>query len=343
MTSSAQEQSKSRPWTFAIMVGVLFVVFSTQFPILETLPQLWSKITVFSTIFLGIFIEAIPFLLLGTLGSGFVEAFLDHDQIQRIVPRGALPGALTGSLLGMVFPVCECGVVPLTRRLFNKGLPVAAGIAFLLAAPVLNPIVILSTSAAFGWGWMLVGRVGLSMLIAVTTGLVFSVVKSPADILLPNQWLHGEAIPVPVLDGQPVSRSLREKLNQMALIAADEFYEMGRFLILGAALAAAMQTLIPQQLLLQVGRGPVSSVLVMLALAVILSICSTVDAFVVLGFVSIFSPGAILAFLIFGPMVDIKTTFMYLSVLNKRSVLYLILFPLLMSLLAGLLINLLLA
>ena len=343
MTSSIQIRSKSKPWVIFIAICVLLVIFTSQFPILELLPQIWSKISVFATIFLGIFIEAIPFLLLGTLGSGFVEAFVDHDQLQRLIPRNALLGALTGSLLGMIFPVCECGVVPLTRRLFNKGLPVAAGISFLLAAPVLNPIVILSTSAAFGWGWMLVGRLGLSMVIAVTTGLVFSVVKTPADVLLPSQWLHKEAIPLQVIEPPKAPHSFRQKLNQMAVIAADEFYEMGRFLILGAALAAAMQTLIPQQLLLQVGRGPVTSVLVMLALAVILSICSTVDAFVVLGFVSIFSPGAILAFLIFGPMVDIKTTLMYLSVLNKRSVIYLILFPLFMSLLAGLLINLLIA
>jgi uncharacterized protein len=343
MAYSSLTQSKSRTWTIVIAISILFIVFINQFPLLDLLPEIWSKVSVFATIFLGIFIEAIPFLLLGTLGSGFVEAFLDHDQIRRIIPRGAFPGALAGSLLGMIFPVCECGVVPLTRRLFNKELPVAAGIAFLLAAPVLNPIVILSTSAAFGWGWVLVGRLGLSMLIAVTTGLVFSVVRSPAELLLPTHWKRGEAMPLPVPGEQVVSRTFRDKLTQMSLIAADEFYEMGRFLILGAGLAAAMQTLIPQQLLLQVGRGPVSSVLVMLALAVILSICSTVDAFVVLGFVSIFSPGAILAFLIFGPMVDIKTTLMYISVLNKRAVLYLILFPLLMSLLAGLLINLLLA
>jgi uncharacterized membrane protein YraQ (UPF0718 family) len=344
MTSSVQAQpkSKSRSWVIAVIVGVLFLVITSQLPILESLPQLWSKVPVFATIFLGIFIEAIPFLLLGTLGSGFVEAFLDHDQIQRLIPRGALLGALAGSMLGMIFPICECGVVPLTRRLFSKGLPVAAGIAFLLAAPVLNPIVILSTSAAFGWGWMLVGRIGLSMLIAVTTGLVFSVIKNPVEIMLPVRLAGQTGYPGPAGDEVAPRRTFREKLNQMAVIAADEFYEMGRFLILGAGLAAAMQTLIPQQVLLQVGHGPVTSVLVMLALAVILSICSTVDAFVVLGFVSIFSPGAILAFLIFGPMVDIKTTLMYLSVFKKRSVIYLILFPLLMSLLAGLLVNLLL-
>jgi len=344
MTPNLLPKSRGRLWAVAVIIGVLFIIITSELPIFESLlPFLWSKIPIFTTVFLGIFIEAIPFLLLGTIGSGFVEAFLDHNQIQRLIPRSALPGALAGSLLGMIFPICECGVVPLTRRLFSKGLPLAAGIAFLLAAPVLNPIVILSTSAAFGWGWMLVGRVGLSMLMAVIAGLVFSVLKGPEEIMLSSKWAK-KIVLEPLLPDQAVpQRTFREKLHQMAVIAGDEFFEMGRFLILGAALAAGMQALIPQQVMLQLGHGPVTSVLVMLALAVILSICSTVDAFVVLGFASTFSPGAILAFLIFGPMVDIKTTLMYLSVFKKRTVLYLILLPLAMSLLAGLLINLLTA
>lgn len=78
-----------------------------------------------------------------------------------------------------------------------------------------------------------------------------------------------------------------------------------------------------------------------MALAIVLSICSTVDAFVVLGFVGTFSPGAILAFLVFGPMVDIKSTLMYLSVFRKRAVFYIILLSFGMSFLAGLLVNLL--
>jgi len=331
------QPQRKRRWGIIVTSGfVLLLILSSQIPWLVALPWLWGRLSVFSTIFLGIFIEAIPFLLLGTIGSGFVEVFLDQAQFQRLVPRRALSGALVGSLMGLVFPVCECGVVPLTRRLFSKGLPISAGIAFLLAAPVLNPIVILSTSAAFGWGWMLAGRLGLSLLMAVIVGLIFSVVKSPAEILLPRQVEPTDF----VLASALTPPTLRQRFNQMALIAGDEFFEMGRYLILGAALAAAMQALIPQQILLELGRGPVTSVLVMLALAVILSICSTVDAFVVLGFVGLFSPGAILAFLIFGPMVDIKTTLMYLSVFKKRAVLYLILLPFALSFLAGLLVNL---
>ena len=237
--------------------------------------------------------------------------------------------------MGLVFPVCECGVIPLTRRLFHKGLPLPAGIAFLLAAPVINPIVIFSTAAAFGWGTMLWWRVGLSLLFAVIVGLVFSVEKDPSNVLrgiltLPHEHdhSHGEAVV-----------SFGGKIQQALLICADEFFEMGRFLIVGAMLAAGLQTFIPQGSLLAIGSGPILSVLVMLALAILLSICSTVDAFVALGFVGTFSFGSILSFLVFGPMVDIKSTLMYLQVFRRKPVAYLVLIPFLMSLLAGIAFN----
>jgi len=339
MASSTQSRSRIRPWVIVILSCILFLIVLSQMPSVISLSQVGKKMGVFATVFLGIFIEAVPFLLLGTISSGFVEAFLNQSQITRVIPRKAVGGALTGSMMGLAFPVCECGVVPLTRRLFSKGLTVSAGIAFLLAAPVINPIVIFSTAAAFGWGWMLVGRVGLTLVMAVVIGIIFSVVKSPSAILLSPKWVYKDPLENPMTPPAVPRKSFMEKFHQMAVIAGDEFFEMGRFLVLGAAIAAGMQTLIPQRVMLQLGHGPITSVLVMLALAVILSICSTVDAFVVLGFVGTFSPGAILAFLIFGPMVDIKTTIMYFSVFKKRTVLYLILLPLLMSLLAGLAIN----
>jgi len=332
-------QPKNRGLVFAVVITVLLMVLSSQIPLLAILPWLWSRLSVFSTVFLGIFIEAVPFLLLGTVGSGVVEVFFNQELFQRLSPRRVFTRALAGSLMGLLFPVCECGVVPLTRRLFSKGLPLVSGIAFLLAAPVLNPIVILSTSAAFGWGWMLVGRLGLSLLIAVIVGMIFSTAQNPAEILLPRQVEHNHSFIVSPPNLPPTPPTLRQRFTRVAVIAGDEFFEMGRYLILGAILAAAMQALIPQQILLGLGQGPVTSVLLMLALAVILSICSTVDAFVALGFMGTFSPGAILAFLVFGPMVDIKTTLMYLSVFKKRAVAYLILLPFALSFLAGLLVN----
>jgi uncharacterized membrane protein YraQ (UPF0718 family) len=132
----------------------------------------------------------------------------------------------------------------------------------------------------------------------------------------------------------------RVGVERALVIAADEFFEMGRYLVLGSLLAALMQTLIPQSLLLTVSAGPVLSVITLMTLAVILSICSTVDAFIALAFVGTFTTGSILAFLVFGPMVDIKSALMYLGVFRKRTVAYLILLPLMMTLLAAVCINL---
>jgi uncharacterized protein len=292
----------------------------------------------FATIFLGIFIEAAPFLLMGTLASGIVEVFAPRELITRMVSHRSGLSALTGGLMGLAFPVCECGVVPLSRRLMRKGLPIPAGIAFLLAAPVLNPIVIASTAAAFGWGNLLAFRMGISLLIAVVVGLVFSVEKNPWAILRPTEWVTGDEVLNQDTEGRTPSRL--DRWRGVLIIAMDEFFEMGRYLVIGALLAAGLQVFIPQSVMMPIGQGPLLSVIVMQGLAVLLSICSTVDAFIALGFVGTFSTGAILAFLVFGPMVDIKSVLMYGRVFQPRPVLYLVLIPLLISLLSGVLVNL---
>lgn len=302
----------------------------------------------FSAVFLGIFIEAAPFLLLGTLGSGIVEVFLDRGDLVRWIPRQPLLGALTGSLIGLFFPVCECGVVPFTRRLIYKGVPVPVAIATLMAAPVLNPIVIASTLAAFGPGPVFWGRMGLSLLIATLTGLAFSAIPNPGMLLRGTATILPEmpllAMPSLAMPSQGISAPsprtpFRERARQALLISADEFFEMGRFLILGALLAALMQTFTRQSALLGIGQGPVLSVVVMLILAVLLSVCSTVDAFIALAFTGTFTGGAVLAFLVFGPMVDIKSTLMFLRVFRPRAVAYLVLLPMVMTLAATVFLN----
>ena len=124
------------------------------------------------------------------------------------------------------------------------------------------------------------------------------------------------------------------------VISGDDFMDMGRYLVIGSFLAAAMQTLVPQSALLALGSGPVISVLVMMLLAFVLSVCSTVDAILALSIANTFTTGSILAFLVFGPMVDIKSSLMFLGVFRRRTVLYLILLPFLLSLLMGVFINL---
>jgi uncharacterized protein len=348
-----------------------------------------DTLIVFSTRFLGVFIEAVPFLLLGTLVSGLIEAFLDPADLLRVVPRQPVLAALLGGLLGFAFPVCECGVVPVTRRLYRKGLPVPVGIAFLLASPVVNPIVIASTYTAFHQRApdMVLLRVGVALIVAVLIGLIFSFERQPERLLrapdpaspitlalhldgvgggpqkapadsgkspdkplpesLPTQWRGTSHLP-PFLrhagEGPgigAVSRpSLWAGLRQALDVAGGEFFDMGRYLIVGALLAASVRVFVSQGALEALATNPVNSVLVMQVLAFVLSICSTADAFVALDFSSTFTHGAVLGFLTFGPMVDIKSTIMFLGVFRRRVVVYLILLPFLFTTLVAVWANL---
>jgi len=303
-----------------------------------------TLLATFSTRFLGIFIEAVSFLLLGTLISGLLEAFVTNDDIVKLVPRNPILATLAGSFLGFLFPVCECGVVPVTRRLYQKGLPVSVGITFLLAAPVMNPIVLASTYAAFGFGPILVGRYVISWVTAVTIGLLLSFqnhpqrVLNPASLSLIGATVGGgsaEAVVIP-----QARMALFPGLKTAIKLAGEEFFEMGRYLIIGSLLAALMQTFISKEAISALASNPVNSVLVMAGLAFVMSLCSTVDAFLALSFARTFTTGSILTFLTFGPMVDIKTTSMYMGMFRRRTVFYLVVLPFLISVLIGIALNL---
>lgn len=324
-------------WIIALAVAAVLLA-----AILGTGQDAGTILSIFSTRFLGIFIEAVPFLLLGTLVSGVIDSFLTPDDIARIVPRNPVLATVVGAFMGFAFPVCECGVVPVVRRLFNKGLPTWVGITFLLAAPVINPVVFVSTYVAFGFGPVLVGRIIGTLVVAIGVGLVFALGARTQDVLQPGALMPamGGDGTIALTSPQTLRKPLRAGLRDALSNANHEFFEMGRYLIVGSMLAAAMQTLVSQDVLLALGRGPVISVGVMILLAFLLSVCSTVDAFLALAFVGTFTTGSILTFLTFGPMVDIKSTLMFLGVFKRRTVVYLIVLPLLMTALIGIWLNL---
>ncbi|MCB0195009.1 MAG: permease [Anaerolineae bacterium] len=298
--------------------------------------SLGSRAQTFVTIFLSIFIEAAPFLLAGSVVSGLLEVYVNKELLYRFVPRNPISAALVGGGMGLIFPVCECGVVPVTRRLYQKGLPISMGIAFMLAAPVINPIVFASTYAAFGWGPILFGRFALSFLIASAIGFVFHF-ADPKEVLRSEQL---SSIEHNHHHDHTHTDSKGPRFWNALSIGGDDFLDMGRYLVAGSMLAAAMQTLVPQPYLLALGEGSVSSIVAMMILAFVLSVCSTVDSFLALAFANSFPPAAILAFLVFGPMVDIKSSLMFLGVFKRRIVLYLILLPLMATLMITVYLNL---
>lgn len=357
----------SRRKLLSFVVLILLILLGTfaldsLLPLLGVAPavNLPDVAQTYVTTFLGIFIEAAPFLLLGSLASGLIAVFVTPDDIARLIPRNKVLATLIGALLGIIFPVCECGVVPVVRRLYQKGLPLSAGIAFLLGAPVLNPVVIASTYAAFGFTPVFWARIGFTLLVAVAVGLVFTAQPNLLRVLRPVSF-------APVMGGTPnggatnaTNEAMGERVRSVAVVpigeiyvenfsrrlqrsfgvAADEFFDMGRYLVVGTLIATTLQTLVPQQLLVSIGATPVTSVIALCVLAFVLSVCSTVDAFLALSFVNTFTSGSIVAFLVFGPMVDIKSTMMFLGVFRRRAVVYLIVLPLLAAIAIGLFVNL---
>jgi uncharacterized membrane protein YraQ (UPF0718 family) len=267
------------------------------------------------TIFLGVVIEAIPFLLLGVLVSQALALGLRSDRLLAWLPRGRLASLAALAGLGALFPVCECGNVPVARRLVTRGVPAAGAVVFLLAAPALNPVVAVSTYAAFrDQPSIVLYRLVLTFVVAVGVGLLLSLHPRPAELLRARL----PPAPPPTARGTHAGRLGGARRFSAGTLA--ELVEMGAVLVIGAALAALTQTLVPRSALLGVGQGPLLSVVTMMALAGVLSVCSTVDAFVALAYAGTFSDGSLVAFLVFGPMIDIKSLLLMLTVFAARTV-----------------------
>lgn len=217
------------------------------------------------------------------------------------------------------FPLANAGIVPIIRRLVGKGVPLYAAVGFMLTGPLINPIVIFSTYMAFGfdariaWLRMLLGFV-IALIVAVLTAWLFQ----------GHQLKHGgiQASPLPV---RPLKRPpLGERLDHMFRHAIDEFFDMGKYLIIGAFLAAFVQTYISAQSIFALTNGAFSSVLTMMGLAYVLSLCSEADAFIAASFRNLFSTTSLLAFMVFGPMIDLKNTLMLASAFRLRFVMTLL-------------------
>lgn len=276
-----------------------------------------------SMIFMSIIIEALPFVFIGVFVSAIIQNFISEETIRRILPRNPLTGVVMAGLTGIIFPVCECGIIPIVRRLIKKGVPPNIGITLMLAIPIVNPVVGISTYFAFAANPQIaLLRMILGFTIAVLIGLllIFLLNTNP----LRNHHSHsgcgcgcGHTHNVP-------NPGLVEKVYSTLLHAGEEFFDMGKYLILGAFLTALMQTFIPRAIILSIGQDVVSSNVAMMLMAFVMSICSEADAFVAASFQNSFTVGSILSFLVYGPMIDIKNTFMLFGTFKTRFSLLLI-------------------
>jgi uncharacterized membrane protein YraQ (UPF0718 family) len=321
--------------------------------------------------FTSIVLEAMPFIVLGALISGVLEEMLPQKFFQRLLPKSRTLAIVASSLLGVLMPMCECGIVPVMRRLLKKGVPASCAITYMLSAPGMNFIVLSSTALAF-WGYaggaydwfgvgglgMVVLRGGFAFLTAVAVGLIVErmsrrgaplvredtrrvrLVESDESRRLLEEdereaphahdgaceHAHGEEAPCGHVHGPPgrvqehihahKPRTVLERLHAIAEISLGDFIDIAAFLVVGALLAAAVNTALPRQID-QIASQELLSIAVMMGLAFVLSLCSEADAFVAANFTGM-STGARLGFLVLGPMLDVKLLIMYHWVFRKR-------------------------
>lgn len=290
------------PTIVGLLVGVvgIVVLFALRAVTPELgLPSLPNAAQDLLTLSTSVIIESLPFVILGVVLSIVVQHWVPDRWISRIMPSNPWARRAVVSFLGMFLPVCECGNVPLARGLVLRGFTVSESMTFLLAAPILNPITIITTHQAFGFDdGILVARLVGGFLIANLIGWVFS--RHPdQESLLTSRFAAECAV------GDSHSHNDTRWGKSVNLFAR----EMGVImpaLFIGSLIAGIVQVAVPRDVLVSLGSNPLWSILAMMVLAFIISVCSNVDAFFILPFAASFMPGSIATFLLFGPIIDIK-------------------------------------
>ena len=287
--------------------------------------------------FAGIVWEAMPFIVLGALVAGILEDVLPQEAVAKLLPKNVVLAIMIGGALGLVFPMCECGIVVVMRRLLRKGLPLSVCIAYMLAGPIVNVIVLFSTYVAFvaykvgedqtslGVPMVLL-RGGMGFVVACVTGFVVHLVSKGS----PTGLLTASALPpksaLSMADGEtPAKKTLGQRLNNITSTALGDFLDIMAFLIIGSLLAAFIKTNPAWIKAIQdvSVNQPLLAIPAMMGLAVLLCLCSEADAFLAAGFTGM-SVSARLGFLVLGPMLDLKLLVMYTRVFRPKLILTLV-------------------
>jgi uncharacterized membrane protein YraQ (UPF0718 family) len=275
-----------------------------------------------SLILISLLVQGIPFLLLGAFLGALVSGGMPITAWLRRWPRNPALSALAGAGCAIFIPACDCAVVPLVRRLIRKGAPLSAGIAYLVAAPVLNPICLLSTWLAFRLGspWHIVAlRAGGSLLLAMVAGIIASRF-SPGTILKPEVLFRAgpDNENAPWMEITPSSGPFRQRTAAMVAAGLTDFLNVSALYVLGAMCSALLQTFLPlgKMFAPRTALGIPAAML----LAFLFSLCSSADAFVVNAFGSLGLAGQ-LAFMWLGPVYNLRILFLYPSIFQYRAML----------------------
>lgn len=283
------------------IVAVTLVALAALQPVLADALDV-AALQTWATMFVSVTVQAVPFLTLGVLVSAVIAAGLPAERMARLLPRNPALAVVGASGAGVLLPGCECGSVPISGRLVARGVAPSAALAFMLAAPAINPVVLVSTAVAFpGQPGMVVARFLASLMTAIVIGLVWLRVGDTQRLI--------ERALARVSDGDT-------KLETFTATFRHDLLHAGGYLVVGAAVAATLQTVVPRSVVDTVAGTGLTAVLTMATLAVVLSICSEADAFVAAG-LSQFSLTSRLVFLVVGPAVDLKLVALQAGVFGR--------------------------
>ena len=293
----------------------LLLLFLAARPLLELAG---IPVNAILNVFLGILLQAVPYLLIGILLSSAIQLLVPQEWIERRFPKSLGAGMLVGILGGFCLPVCDCASIPIFRSLVRKGIPLPVAITFITASPVINPVVIFSTYQAFGGDWgMVAARVGLGVAASACIGLLFAL-RPSKDSVLAGGAMDAMGCNCGCYMGD-VPASAWGKAMLFLRHSQAEFFGVGKYLVIGSLVAAAVQTLgIGLFQSAPGGANMALSILTRMGMAFALSLCSSSDAVIGRSFSNQFPMAAILGFLVFGPMMDIKNVLLLSSGFTKR-------------------------
>jgi len=292
-------------------------------------------IRTFALVFLSITLEALPFMLIGSCVGGLIEVFVSRERLTSFLPRRPWAVTCMAAAMGLVFPVCECAVVPVVRRLARKGFPLSAAVAYLLGGPIVNPIVGASTLLAYKFDWVVViARLGAGYLIAVSVGLLMGRLFARRQALLDSGEAsqHGHGSGCEHQHGHEAGgcghdhgvhghgKGLSGRLLAAVRHASDDFLSVAHYLVIGAAIAALAQTVLERRTVLDFASLPVLPSVAMMLLAILLNLCSEADAFIAASFRGLLPLPAQMAFMLTGPMFDLKLLLMYRKLFTRRAI-----------------------
>ena len=323
------------PTIVGLVVGLAGIVAIFVVRALTPVLGPWSlpnRVQDLLTLSISVIIESLPFVILGIVLSILVQVWVPDRWIMSILPRNAFLRRAVISFLGIFLPVCECGNVPLARGLIVKGFTVSESMTFLLAAPIVNPITILTTGQAFGFdSWIFAARLVGGFVIANVIGWLFS--KHPdQDSLLTDRFAAECRLPDPHEHDQTRWQKSVELFTRESGVIMPALF-------IGSLIAGLVQVAVPRSVLLSLGSNPLWSILAMMALAFVISVCSNVDSFFILPFASTFMPGSIAVFLVFGPIIDIKMLALMRTTFRAKVLVQLTVIVGLLSALIGLVVN----